>query len=563
MLDWINTKFKKESDHPLGSEASLRQVLAQTPRAKPAYALHEISSRLEDTTQLSAELLPDALRRAVRLLDEGVRRAWCEAWATLFLATSDADLAEDVWLALHEYSQRLADAYLLCLATCPGPAKASASERAEYGLLATRTLAYLRQRRCLLRLRYRTPEAAIWNSMGLLVAQTRARGVNVSMIQLYKDDNEYSSPARELLLAAVFEAAPIENLSPLQMDFLQRLLGAHADKLVQRESPDERSPFWLNPETGVSRWNPAQASTGPGYFVGIGGLYAEILKLQVLLDKKQPLPSWMADSPCSPAEALKLLALLRSAWSQEPPKRKFRRDTQQGTVLVVHDFSQIRRMVAASAFARSGRRPSVYASYLEQFKRKQEYFGSVRPKSAEEMQAEEEAIPQPQEVLQRLETSGDKELMEHWQLADISAKGLGTLVPMHKKWLAIGVPIGYRPAESLDWQVAVVRRLSRGQGGRRLAGLELLPGIPVPVNHCPAIGDDNLDTSRSLADLADGILVSMEAGTLLLAKGAQAVGARLWIVGDGIRFIARLEELIEHIGDTDYFRFGVEKQIEA
>jgi len=559
MLDWINKKLKKESDHPLGSEASLREILAQTPRGKPAYALHEISSRLEDTTQLSAELPPDALRRAVRLLDEGVRDAWGEAWASLFLTTTGADLAEDVWLALHEYSQRLADAYLLCLNTLPGAAKSSAGERTEYGLFATRALAYLRQRRCLLRFRYRSPEAAIWNTMGLQVAQARARGVNAAQVRLYKEDKESSSPARELLLATAFEAAPIENLSPLQMDFLQRLLGAHADKLVQRESPDERSPFWLNPETGVSRWNPAQAPSGPGYFVGIGGLYAEILKLQALLDKKQPLPSWMADSSCPPGEALKLLALLRNAWSQEPPKRKFRRDNQQGTLLVVHDFSQIRRMVAASAFARSGRRPSVYASYLEQFKRKQEYFGSVRPKSAEELKAEEEAIPQPQEVLERLETTGDKELMEQWQLADTSAKGLGALVPMHKKWLAIGVAIGYRPAESLDWQVAVVRRLSRGQGGRRLAGLELLPGIPAPVNHCPAIGDDDLDTSRSLADLADGILVSMEAGTLLLAKGAQNVGARLWIVGDGIRFIARLEELIERIGDTDYFRFSAEK----
>jgi hypothetical protein len=101
-------------------------------------------------------------------------------------------------------------------------------------------------------------------------------------------------------------------------------------------------------------------------------------------------------------------------------------------------------------------------------------FGSVEEKDPSS--SADERPQTPLEIRQKFELEGDRQMTERWTIADLSESGLGAIAQSHGRWARVGMLVGFRRMKSLEWQMAIVRRLSRSPQGRLSIGLQTIQG---------------------------------------------------------------------------------------
>ena len=561
MLNWLTDKLAKVrgDQHLLGSPAAIRRFLEPLAKQSPTELLGELGSWLGDDGRLSAELPPADARRAIRALDEFSRPAIDALSAKLF-ASSEEDVAEAPRVALTSYYGHAIAAYRMAIAHFPPAAAINPQERAELCLFVARTLRLLNERNRLGRFRYRVAGADHWAATHELyrTASTRS-ALNVS-VSLYDEKDPATTIEAEYLHCMMFDVAPLDNMTPRQIEIVDRYLRHMAGSLVTRSTPEPATPFCVDLQSGqpAHRWHAGLAIPEDGFFVGPGQAWEEIVRVLNLLQQERP-PAWLAAVPCSRQVQAETLLLLRDHWSPQPPQRQAPRSPEQGMLLVVHGFGQARRMVAISSFVRSGRKISSSSSYTERARAQQDYFGSVADAALliGKANIDPDANLSPIEIITKLEMTTSPEATDRWLLADSSSSGIGAIAPLHRSWLHVGALIGYRRDSAVYWQLAVVRRLARNNEGKRLVGMQLLPGIPVPV-HVKSVNSADaahvkVDAS-DLADFDDGILLSTDAGTLIV-EPSHVVGDIVIIAGEKIRLLVRLAERLDGTGEFKLFRY--------
>jgi hypothetical protein len=192
--------------------------------------------------------------------------------------------------------------------------------------------------------------------------------------------------------------------------------------------------------------------------------------------------------------------------------------------MVTHGVGQVRRMVAASEFAKSGGQ----LNYQENTPYDYQLFARIKFGSVAAQQQEHKGErPQtPMEILQKFELEGDRQMTERWALFDVSITGLGTTAHAHSGWARIGMLVGYRQLDSLDWQTGVIRRLNRSVQGRLSIGVQTIHGATwcarirfgeetENANPWVAAGGDAAEHDAILLRSADSASVLVEPGIFL------------------------------------------------
>lgn len=562
MLNWLTSKLGKTKgdQHPLGSPAAIRRFLEAIEGGQPAEILSEIGDWLGDGGRMAAELPAADCRRAVRALDEFAQPAIEELWRGLF-GQPNEEVAEDCRLSLSQYFGHAAAAYRITLEHFPPQTAISTQERSELGLFALRALRFLGHRNKLYRMRYRVGGTDHWSAVHELFRLARTRGVVATNYPLYEKSEGSTSFEIEYVHCLLFEVAPLDNMAPRQMEVVDRYLRQSAKELILREEADAGTPFIVDLQSAAppQRWHPGMAMPAEWRFFGPGMAHGAILQVLNILQQDMA-PGWLASVPISRQSQAEALLLLRDHWSQEPPQRIAPRTPEQGVLMVVHGFAEVRRMVAVSTYVRSGHKLSAAATtYTERTRLQKDYFGTVAETAVLIGPAAKDADENltPIEMIQRLEAAGDKDQRDRWQMADASATGIGVIAPLHRPWFHVGALIGYRRETAVYWQVAVIRRLGRSSDGRRLIGLRLLQGIPQPV-HVKAVAAteaENLQlNATALSEFDDAILLSTNDGTLLV-EPRHTVGDRLLIAGEKLRLVVRLAERVDGTGEFKLFRY--------
>ena len=559
MLNWLSSKLGKArgEEHPLGSVAAIRRFLEQLHGQDPVDVVGEIGNWLGDDGRLAAELPPADSRRAIRALDEFAQTALDELWAKLF-TNPDEEVAETPRMTLATYYGHAAAAYRMAVAHFPPGPAINSQERGELCLFIGRALRMLSHRNRLNRFRYRAGGADHWSAVHELYRTARTRNALAISFSMY-EATPATSVETEYLHALMFEVAPLDNMAPRQMEIVERYLRQVAGDLLIRDSASEQAPFIVDFHTGLPprRWHPGLATPNEGFFFGPGEAWQGMLSVLNLL-QQEIAPGWLASIPINRQTQAEALLLLRDHWSPQPPQRQAPRSPEEGALLVVHGFGQVRRMVAVSAYVRSGRKLTTSATYSERARVQQDYFGSVADTA---LLVSKAADPTenltPIELIRKLEEGTGKDIIDHWLLADSSSTGIGAIAPMHRSWLHVGALIGYRRENAVYWQVAVVRRLGRNPEGKRLVGIQLLAGIPQPahvktVNNAEA-AHSKLDGS-TLSEFDDAILLSTDAGTLLV-EPSHVVGDLVMIAGEKIRLVVKLAERLDGTGEFKLFRY--------
>ena len=561
MLNWLTDKLAKVrgDQHLLGSPAAIRRFLEPLQQHSPTDLLGELGSWLGDDGRLSAELPAADARRAIRALDEFARPA-IESLAAKLFASPDEEVAEAPRVALTTYFSQAIAAYRMAIAHFPPAGAINPQERAEICQFVARCLRLLSDRNRLGRFRYRIAGTDHWAAAHELYRTASARSALTVSVTLYDEKEAATTIEAEYLHGLMLDVAPLDNMTPRQIEIVDRYLRHMAGSLVTRSVPDAATPFCVDLQSGQPphRWHAGMAMPEEGFFVGPGQAWEEIVLILNLLQQERP-PAWLASVPCSRQVQAETLLLLRDHWSPQPPQRQAPRSPEQGLLLVVHGFGQARRMVAISSYVRSGRKLSASSSYTERARTQQDYFGTVADAALliGKANIDPDAKLSPIEIIQKLEMTTSPDATDRWLLADSSSTGIGAIAPLHRSWLHVGALIGYRRDNAVYWQLAVVRRLSRNSEGKRLVGLQLLPGIPAPV-HVKAVNSADaahikVDASE-LADFDDGILLSTDAGTLIV-EPSHVVGDIVVIAGEKIRLLVRLAERLDGTGEFKLFRY--------
>src|SRR5690606_28407271 len=176
-------------------------------------------------------------------------------------------------------------------------------------------------------------------------------------------------------------------------------------------------------------------------------------------------------------------------------------------------------------------------------------FGSVeRPGTGAAPQGS--AAPAALETLQKLELEGDRQMTERWRLVDVSEGGFGAQAAAHGGWARTGMLIGFRQPDGLDWQLAVIRRLSRPGEGKLSIGVQTVPGEAL----CARLrfGDDDagdpwVGVAGANGVHQDAILVRADSGhlQLLLEPGAFGGVRECMLSFEQVWRRARLERSLE------------------
>ena len=473
MFKWLLQQLTEADEDldSLGSERGLDAFLRRVSAAPPMRAVEALGEPFENAP--ASELAPERLRRALLRLDEHAQGPLDQLWPKLFADSGGRTMSDVAWLTLARYYRNVHTGYRVCLDALD--ARPSDTERRDANLMACRAMACLGRYKQLLRLRYRDVDQRYWEKVNALAACSLARGGTHTLLELYPQCGYQSSIEREHLIALLFDVAPIGNFLPTQMAALDLLLRRFASNYRFSEHYHQAAPFVLNPHEGhpAQRWIRGMALQAEHRFFGIGDAYSQIASLRKQLTEDRQVPKWLAVTKLDSAGYGDLLNLLLAHWSDQPPQRRVPRERGDGEVMVAHGVGELRRMIAASEFARSGGQLSYQENTPYDYRIFERVkFGTVgeRPRSTAR-----DCRETPLEIMQKFELEGDRHMTERWALCDVSIIGVGATADAHGGWGRVGMLVGYRPLGSLDWKTGVIRRLIRASRSKLSIGVQTHP----------------------------------------------------------------------------------------
>lgn len=549
MLKWIASRLNSSdvADHPLATDKAIFTYIAELPTTDPQRTLRELNDWFDDPESIVGRLPANRAARAVERLDEFAQE-YAANYLTGLLAEAQTSRQGLTGSALRTFlngSHACNLRILELLATDP-------QQNQDKRLLtrfALRAMYAWVQLKKLGRMNYQAADSSWWMTAHTLLGLARELGIAHLTQETYPDHQLLSSVWKEYQVALLFETAPLTNLTVCEIEATDRLVRWIEPHCRFVDTRSALAPFCILPADGnmPMRWREGMDFHPETRFFGLGQGQNQLVQLRANLARESKLPDWLAGTGCNRGQVLDLLQTLIANWSAEPPTRQHPRLQTKGTIRVVNGLDMVRRMVAASEYAKSGRNLD-YDSYLKTF----------RNRHRDHAVMTEGAPPPPPktplEVLLLLETAGDQQMMDSWEVIDLSRGGLGARFSHRRPWQQIGALVAYRLDEQLDWHVGIIRRLGSSHG-RPNAGLAVFHGNP----QCSQIrlaasqeGNAWQQRTQETSGLGwhDAILVSPEAKLLLIPSGIFSPDRPVHISAGGRWRPARLIKL--HTRGNDY-----------
>lgn len=553
-----------KSDHPLGSDGNVADLVAGFTVADPLRVLQETAEWLDDFQRFTGEIDLRALLRAVLRLDEAAFPARQALLERYFDPHHREHLSDLIWNDIERSLRLTLGAYRHCLEAAgrePRKEPPSGSYRQDLLLALARALRAWASRKKLLRFRYRGPDAAEWRDLHAILGLAGRLGCAGEAVAAYETEPDKISPLQHYLVAVYLELAPLTNLAAQQMEALDRMLLANVGQLELATAAGTTTSHKIDlgggsgpipmdrTVTGVSQWR----------YLSRSRLRPMVTRIAIGLRQSPVVPPDLASSGLNLDQLRRLLTTLMLHWAETPPQRGTERSPEHETLRAVTGFSLARRMIAYSDFARSGRSIEYTGSNLHALF-EQTRFGGFAYIDKDDGAAPPPEVEQvnPLDVLEKLELAGDKQMMESWTLVDRSETGLGVTAPGLKSKYQIGSLVCVRFADGIDWHIGVIRRIGRDAAGHASIGLETL-AWPASSAKITCI-DGRIGAWSRIGEggqgQLDAILISGDGNKLVLPNGAFVADLELELTSGDSRRRIRLTELTERNEDFELVRFA-------
>lgn len=502
----------------LGSSRSVRSLIAQLHSETPERIVRSLADTFDSIPQQPGSASNAC--RGLEQLDEFAQRHLAELWEKLLTEGRGQTVVDSVWSTLSRYYRAVYTGYWHFLGALDPSAKLSEREHAAAMTDAARAMTALARHMLLLRMHYRSAPQEVWVLLNSLVAWVEKRGNTAVVVEQYPGAGLSTTIEREMLTALLIEVAPTANLLPAQMHALDLLLRLYGGYYRIADAYDEQArPFAYEPARNEAprRWLMGLKTRAGVRFFGVSGAYVELCNERERAKSARSVPEWLAGTRCTLDDYRDLLDRIVAVWSLRPPQRGQRREPCEGEVLVAHDWGDIRRLVKFSELARSGRSLSYDSNIAYGLNHTIRAHGSSTLRDPHS-----ESLTNSQEMLANLvsfEKSLDPDATEPWVLTDSSEDGLGATAATVCPWVKVGMMIALRRPESVEWQIALVRRLNKLPDNRLSIGLAKLSGTLYSARLRLGVG--SVDYSRSIGrtDAAveyDALMLEEDEGCSLL-----------------------------------------------
>lgn len=568
MLKWLTGKDSDNNNHPLGSDSAIDQLIADLHPGRPETNLIALADDLGEPEHLSGRLTAQAVLRAVDRLDDAAQEFLPEVWKQVLLNNAIDHVGEQKLKALDTWYSAavLANRHALRL-LIQKPAIGGKNPVDTAVMLGSRAVRANVAKARIMHLRYRTPDVTWWSGEAELLALAGQAGSLNTTGNAYDSDAQPTSPWLEHLLILMLETAPLGNCNPRQMDALYRIIRWLEPHFMVRESYSAQAPFHTRLDA-TQRPKKITGSLPPGngdIYFGPGMAFGHLVKLraQIKSDNARQ-PAWLLPAQCTQDQALPIIDALIMHWSERPPQRLATREAKQSDVRVINGFAQLRRMVAFSEFARSGRKIG-YSSHFENLKFERRSFADTDATAdrVSEQERDRWADATPLETIEVLETAGDKQMMDDWRMLDASETGIGTIANFLKPWMVIGAFIGYRLTDEVDWRVGILRRIHRKDTGHPSVGIQTYPETPLcasvtELRVAPDVSPRDAFARANIADKQeDAIVISQNRALALIPAKLFAANQFLVLAVGGHREPIRMLSVVHSHDDCACIQYEV------
>lgn len=517
MFRWLAKQFSSvETADSLDSARSIRALIAQLNGEPAERALRTLSERFEDIPRqrLSAPKSCSVLRQ----LDEYAQVPLTELWESLLTEGRGPSASEAVWHTLTNYYRKVHGGYWYCLGNYTESDPLSEQDHADAMIIASRAMTALARYLLLLRMRYRNAPEDVWSHVNNLIGWVERRGNSTALMEQYPGTGIKTTIERELLAALLIEVAPTANLLPAQIHALDRLLRPYGGYYSFSDTYDEHArPFAYEPSRNESprRWLKGLKLRPGVRFFGVGGAYVELCNACEEARASRGVPDWLGRTRCTADNYRELLERLIAEWSLQPPRRHQRREPCASEILVAHDWADIRRLVTFGELARSGQSLMYDTSNIH-------YMTNTALRGRSEVFRDFTADEEMLANLRSFEQSLDHDATDPWSLTDSSEGGLGATAAGNCAWVKVGMLVAFRHPDSIDWQLALVRRLNTTVNHRLSIGMTKLPGTVSAARLRLGVGARDYSRSIGRSESAieyDALVLQDAVCTLLLPVG--------------------------------------------
>lgn len=560
MFKNLLSRFQEKTqtpDHPLASDEGLNALMADIPESDPRRLLFDVDQQIAAMDTAIKEIGPTLALRALARLDQFARPG-ARHLLYRYLARGEREYqTESAWAALDEHAKQQFNAYRLFITA--GLEMATEEDKVRMARCANRALMGWSLRKKLQHFRYRIPGPELWQQAHELLAVLGKLGLLRTVAAPYRNEPD-STPLTEYLIGVYLEFAPIGNLVPQQLEFIDGVI-RHGHGLELSATPGKLTSHEIDitSAAGPRRYEPGTPALSNLRYCSVATLRAPMMRFAAQYKKPDTAPEWLGQTPASREQIEAAVAILMAHWGGPPPKRGRERVRVQGQMKVMLGFGLARRMIAAAHFARMGHSLKYEGNDWEAMSRQfdETRFGSVNAEAEQgPTVAEEDSPVTPMDILHRLESAGDVAQMEPWIGVDRSDTGMGFVVPAILPRHRIGMLVCLREEDSIDWRMGVVRRIGRDAQNRPGIGIETLAWPSICALAKPA-GAESVWTK--VADggghgWSDAIIVSLDGGELVLPAGTFHEGLDVELRSEYGQWTVRLEALLDRGQDFDRIR---------
>lgn len=550
--------LQKKPEHPMANVREARRALAELPVNDPFKSLEEISFWLQSMLDLDSLKLVDRIA-VTRLLDEAAQPFQRSLSRDYLAATRMNKIQENrLWGLSFEFWRRLAAAYFICIEGVERSAKGAGRGTEELAGLTVRALKALAAQIKLLHLRYRPVDGRTWSDVIKLYMLAEGKLFVRELVMASHSNQTHTSVQQELLKILMLEAAAPDRLVPAQIELAERLAGQFASSFVMDEEPQGCTHYFdLSACKAPTRLLPGTRTHSVMRFFGVGSALHKLeetmrqVKLSVV-----PQELDVGEHGGRKDELLDLLSQLLQSWSATPPQRKYVRKAAVSRLNVVNGFSEIRRRVAGTekivASSAIDNKDMLYQERLDL-----RLYGFVTEKTRQMMA---EAATRSVAVTQ------GEDATESWIMENISESGFGAVIPeLAQDWVKVGTLLALRPENGGEWNVGIVRRLTRTPQMKVYVGIQVLAHEPVSVRLHPV--GVKLSVWENVAEIqAQEFLTALllpqsvyclEENCLLLEQGSYEVNREYEMIARGEKSRLRLTSLFEQGEDFERVGFAV------
>jgi hypothetical protein len=553
---------KKTPDHPLASDEGLDALMAEVPESDPRRLLFDIDQWFGNMEEVAKEIGPTLALRALARLDQFARPSARHLLVRYLTPTEREYQSDAAWSALDEHAALQYRCYRMFI--LPGLPMETDEDKVRMARCANRALMAWALRKKLQHFRYRRPTPELWQDAHELLAVLGKLGLLKTVAAPYRNEPD-STPLGEYLIGVYLEFAPMGNLVPQQMEFIEGVL-RHGGGLELGSQATEHTSHVIDiaANSGPQRYQPGPTTGGSQRYCSVARLKAPMMRFAAQYRRPEGVPEWLGQCPASKSQVEAAIQILMAHWGGPPPKRGRARSARHDEMRVMLGFGLARRMIAAAHFARMGRSLRYEGNDLESISRQfdETRFGKVKlgTDGADQNEADvaEEEVLTPLQILRKLESGGDLAQMEHWTQVDGSETGMGFVVPAVLPRHRIGMLVCFREAEGMDWRMGVVRRIGRDIANRPGIGIEVLAWPSICALAKPS------GTESAWTKVADGgghgwsdaIIVSLDGQELVLPAGTYFESLEIDLRSEFGQWKLRLEALLDRGPDYDRIRFS-------